>query len=330
MSKQKKGLGRGLSALLGEIEQEMATDVPVNTSESPEKESKYNAQEQDSTSYKTSDNSFQPLTHAGSDGDRIIMVSLSDIVPSSFQPRQEFADDAIEDLVNSIKEKGILQPILVRKDKNNAGKFEIIAGERRWRAATKAGIKQIPVLIKDFTDKQTLEVALIENLQRENLSPLEEAVAYQRLSDTFGHRQEDIAKAVGKSRSYITNTLRLLNLPDEVKVLLSEGKITAGHARTLLNTENPLERANEIIEKGLTVREAETLKKPTKEKQKKKKSAKRSSDVEMLEYELQNTLNLPVHINVDENKGKGSVVINFNSFAQLDALVEFLMAGSRV
>ena len=189
----------------------------------------------------------------------VMFLKTLSLLPSPFQPRKNFANDSLADLAQSIEEKGILQPVLVRKKKD--GNYEIIAGERRWRAAKQAGLQEIPVIVKDFADKEALEVALIENILRENLNPLEEAEGYRRLMDEFKNTQEQLAKALGKSRSYIANSLRLLNLPAEVKEMLASGLLSAGHARSLITAANPKELAQKIINAGLTVRQTEKLSK---------------------------------------------------------------------
>ena len=227
---KKFGLGRGLEALLG--------DEDINLNLDDETADVSNLVE--NTVFKSEKNK----------------VKISDIVPCSFQPRTEFDREALESLAQSIKEKGVLQPLLVRK-KND--KYEIIAGERRWRAAQLAGLDEVPVIIKDLNDSETLEIALIENLQRENLSAIEEAEGLNRLMSEYAYTQEIIGKVIGKSRSYIANTLRLLGLPEEIKQLVKENKLSAGHARALIGCENASELANKIVKEGLSVREAEAL-----------------------------------------------------------------------
>lgn len=183
-------------------------------------------------------------------------VDVNLLFPSPFQPRKDFDEEALNALVESVKEKGVLQPLLVRK-KN--GRFEIIAGERRWRASKLAGLQTVPVIVKDMDDKEVLEVALVENLLRENLSAIEEAEGFQRLIDEFSHTQEALAQIVGKSRSHVANTLRLLNLPDSVKDLVREGTLSAGHARALVGLDNAETLAKQIVAKDLNVRQVEEL-----------------------------------------------------------------------
>ena len=181
------------------------------------------------------------------------------MTPGRFQPRRKFDQEAIQSLVDSVRERGILQPLLVRQHPDDGAIFEIIAGERRWRAAQLAGLHQVPVVIRELTDREALEIALIENIQRQDLTALEEAEGYKRLMDEFGHTQEVLAKALGKSRSHIANMLRLLTLPLQVKQLVQEGSLTAGHARALLSVEDPVTTAQQVIEKGLNVRQVEQL-----------------------------------------------------------------------
>jgi ParB family chromosome partitioning protein len=187
------------------------------------------------------------------------MVPIEFVRPGRFQPRRHFDEEAMEALVASIREKGVLQPLLVRRHPNAGNMYEIIAGERRWRAAQAAALHEIPVVIREFSDRDALEIALVENIQRQDLSPLEEAEGYKRLMEEFNHTQEELAKAVGKSRSHVANMLRLLALPDPVKNLVEEGTLSAGHARALINVENAVAVAEEVVRLGLNVRQTEQL-----------------------------------------------------------------------
>ena len=220
MNKIKKGLGRGLSSLIGENK--------VETSNSK--------------------------------------LSLSDIIPNRYQPRKNFDEESLEELSNSIKERGVIQPIIVRKSKLESTKYEIIAGERRWLAARKAGLHDIPVIITNVDDLKSLEFAIVENVQRHDLNPLEEALGYKRLIDEFSYDQEKVSRFIGKSRSYITNSLRLLSLPEGVLNFVKDKKITAGHAKILVGLDNAEFIANKIIEKKLSVRQAESFVKIFKKK----------------------------------------------------------------
>ena len=223
MNKIKKGLGRGLSSLIGETKTESKTNK----------------------------------------------LLLSEIVPNKYQPRKNFDENYLEDLTNSIKERGIVQPIIVRKSSSQDSKFEIIAGERRWLAARKAGLHEIPVVVTEADDLKSLELAIVENVQRHDLNPLEEAQGYKRLIDEFSYDQEKVSKFIGKSRSHITNCLRLLTLPVDVIKLIEDKKITAGHAKILVGLENASFIANKIFEKKLSVRQAENFVKIFKNNKKK-------------------------------------------------------------
>lgn len=268
----------------------------------------------------------------------IMMVAISDLAPSPFQPRRVFNEEALIDLVGSIKEKGVLQPLLVRPSSTGETSYEIIAGERRFRASKIAGLIEVPVIIKDFDDKATLEVALIENLQREDLNPLEEAEAYKRLLQEFDYTQEELSKVVGKSRSYVANMMRLLDLPQTIKDLVNEKHLTTGHARTLLNAQNPEVLAAQIIEKGLSVRQAERLvmseggKKPRKTTlptfKKTETVYKKDSDLLALETELTNMLQTPVSIKWT-GKG-GEVVILYDGLEKLDFILQRLTSGGPI
>lgn len=264
----------------------------------------------------------------------ILTVALNDLVPSPFQPRRLFTEEALTDLVDSIREKGVLQPLLVRVTRVQNARYEIIAGERRYRASKLAGLSEVPVIVKEFDDQATLEVALIENLQREDLSPLEEAEGYKRLLQEFDYTQEALAKVVGKSRSYVANMMRLLDLPVTIKNLVENKQLTAGHARALLNAANAEELAEEIIQKGLNVRQAEKLvtskggvagRKNPKTSAGIQKLRQKDSDIAALENELGGLLNAPVSINW--NGKKGQVVVQFASLETLDVILQRLTNG---
>ena len=250
-------------------------------------------------------------------------LPIEQLRPSRFQPRRNFAEADIQALAESIREQGILQPILVRRHPEAPGSYEIVAGERRWRAAQTAQLHQVPVIVKDIGDEGVLEIALVENIQRQDLGPLEEAEGFQRLIDEFSHTQEELAKAVGRSRSHIANTIRLLNLPDKVKALLDEGALSAGHARALLNAADPEGLASQVVKRGLNVRQTEKLaqdgKKPT---PKRKTPATKDPDTIALEQDLSNMLGLRVSIDF-HGKG-GRLVINYDTLEQLDDLLNRL------
>lgn len=281
---KRRGLGRGLSALLGEVaeEAEGGEAAPRN----------------------------------------LRNVGIDRLRPGRYQPRQSFDDDAISDLVDSIREKGILQPILVRRLDDGDG-FEIIAGERRWRAAQRAGLHEVPVLVKDFSDREALEVALVENLQRQDLSALEEAQGYRRLLEEFGNTQEELARAVGKSRSHVANTMRLLALPDPVKLMVEAGELTAGHARALLATDDPLAVARQVVARGLNVRQTEKLaQKPPRRQPKAPRDEHKDADTRALERDLSALLGLKVTI---EFHGRGGeLTIHYGTLEQLDDILHRL------
>lgn len=289
MAEKKNKLGRGLSALLGDANEDYAKLDKVRTSKA---------------------------------------VALDLLHPGKFQPRHFVDQNAIDALAQSIREKGVLQPLLVRRHPDDPQAFEIIAGERRWRAAQLAQLSEVPVIIKDFDDQTTLEVAIVENVQRENLSAVEEADAYQRLMQDFSHTQEDIARLVGKSRSHVANTLRLLALDAKVKKLVEEGLLSAGHARTLIGVDGAYDKAKKIIEKNLSVRQAEQLAKKSANDAGSKKSVKaRPKDVDTiaLERDLSNLLGLKV--SVEGNGPKGELRIAYDNLDQLDFVIDRLKAA---
>ncbi|MGE0283846.1 MAG: ParB/RepB/Spo0J family partition protein [Rhizobiaceae bacterium] len=250
-------------------------------------------------------------------------VSLDLLRPGRFQPRRRFGQEEMDSLEASIREKGVIQPILVRKTSDQA--YEIIAGERRWRAAQRAGLHELPVVVRELTDREALEIALVENVQRADLSPIEEALGYQRLMSEFDHTQEQLSKVVGKSRSHVANLLRLLDLPPGVKTLLDGGKITAGHARALLGVENAETLARQIVARNLNVRQTERLAQLGKKRTAKKQplSAK-DTDTLALEHELSALLGLKVSL---KPSGKaGDLTIRYESLEQLDDVVQRLSA----
>ena len=257
MDKIKKGLGRGLSSLIGEVKIE------------PKKN----------------------------------QLQISDLVPNKYQPRKIFDESSLEDLTNSIKERGVIQPIIVRKSNEDKEKYEIIAGERRWLAAQRAGLHNVPVVLTEADDLKSLEFAIIENVQRHDLNPIEEARGYKRLINEFSYDQEKVSKFIGKSRSHITNSLRLLNLPDEVIELIADQKLSTGHAKILVGLENAKFVANKIIEKKLTVRQSENFVKIFKNKRKIIKT--KDTNIIALELSISNKIGLNVTIkNKKRNNGK--------------------------
>jgi ParB family chromosome partitioning protein len=276
MNKIKKGLGRGLSSLIGETKIE------------PQKN----------------------------------QLSISDLVPNKYQPRKIFDETNLEDLTNSIKERGVIQPIIVRKSIDDKSKFEIIAGERRWLAAQRAGFHRVPVVVTEADDLKSLEFAIIENVQRHDLNPLEEAQGYKKLIDEFSYDQEKVSQFIGKSRSYIANSLRLLTLPDDVIKLIETQKLTAGHAKILVGLNNSSFLAAKIVEKKLSVRQAEKLVKIFK-KNKQKKINQKDINILDLENSLLNKIGLNVLIKNDK-RNKGSITFFYKEIDQLNKIIEII------
>jgi len=279
MNKIKKGLGRGLSSLIGETKVENKTNN----------------------------------------------LSLADIVPNKYQPRKNFDEENLNDLVNSIKERGVIQPIIVRKSNTDNSKYEIIAGERRWLAAQKAGLHDIPVVVTDADDLKSLEFAIVENVQRHDLNPLEEAQGYKRLIDEFAYDQDKVSKFIGKSRSYISNSLRLLNLPQEVLDFVEQKKITAGHAKILVGLDNAVFLANKFIEKKLSVRQAENLVKIFR-KSKRNTPTKVDSNIRDLENSISEKIGLSVSIKNNKNN-KGTISFYYKELDQLNKIIDIIKSG---
>jgi ParB family chromosome partitioning protein len=295
---EKRGLGRGLSALLGE-EPAAPVAAPDADAATPAK------------------------------GSRV--VAIDQIYPGWFQPRRNFDEDEMNALVESVAAQGILQPLLVRPHPKFAGAFEILAGERRWRAAQRAHLHEVPVLVKEIGDREALEIALVENIQRSDLNAIEEAQGFKRLIDEFGHTQEALATALGKSRSHIANLLRLLTLPDEIKAMVADGRLSMGHARALvgLAAEPALALAQAIVRDDLSVRAAERAAKPTEETQfltrKGRGGRKRDANIVALERELSAALGLKVEIAFDGTRG--ALTIRYDSLDQLDDVLKKLRIG---
>jgi ParB family chromosome partitioning protein len=275
-SKIKKGLGRGLSSLIGETKIE----------------------------------------------DKTNKLSLSDIIPNKYQPRKNFEKENLDDLANSIKERGVIQPIIVRLSNSDKSKYEIIAGERRWLAARQAGLHEIPVVVTEADDLKSLEFAIVENVQRHDLNPLEEAQGYKRLIDEFSYDQEKVSKFIGKSRSYITNSLRLLNLPIEVLKFVEEKKISAGHAKILVGLDNALFIANKIIEKKLSVRQSENFVKIFKKKPGSLNTAK-DPNIKNLESSISDKIGLNVLIK-NNKKNKGTITFSYHDIDQLNKIIDII------
>lgn len=290
---KRKSLGRGLGALLGDDDLSLS-DLPDTDIAAPENKAN--------------------------------TVNINLIKASPFQPRTEFDEEALKALADSISEKGVLQPLLVRKAGDD---YELIAGERRLRASKLAGLTEVPVIIREMTDKEVLEVALVENLLRENLSAIEEAEGLQRLIDEFSHTQDALSKIIGKSRSHIANTLRLLSLPEEVQNLVKEGKLSAGHARSLVGLENAAELAQLIIKKDLNVRQVEELVNKLKNPVEKTKENKElNQDLADIEKSLNKSLGLRIKISQGK-QGSGKVIMQYSSIAELDMIIELLEQNRR-
>lgn len=253
-------------------------------------------------------------------------VPIENVYANPDQPRRTFNEQDLQDLTASITEKGVIQPLIVRPDPTNQGGYQIVAGERRWRAAQRAKLHTIPVLIRELSDTEVLELAIIENIQRSDLNAVEEALGYRQLMDKFGHTQEKMALALGKSRSHIANLLRLLNLPSEVLEYLQNGQLSAGHARTLVPTEDPIALARIIISKGLSVRQAEVLAKAKKPSAPQKRRLKPAKDADTRAIENDLTAHLGVKVTIDHKSGgqSGELRIKYTDLEQLDGLCQLL------
>ena len=280
MDKIKKGLGRGLSSLIGE------TKVDSQKNQLP----------------------------------------ISDLVPNKYQPRKIFDEANLDDLKNSIQENGMIQPIIVRKSNYDKSKFEIVAGERRWLAAQRAGLHNVPVVVTEVDDLKSLEFAIVENVQRHDLNPLEEAQGYKRLIDEFSYDQEKVSKFIGKSRSYITNSLRLLTLPKDVINLIEEQKLTTGHAKILVGLENASFIANKIIEKKLSVRQAENFVRIFKNTKRKNSSTNKDTNIIALELSISNKIGLNVDIK-NNKRNKGKISFEYKDLDQLNKIIDIIKSN---
>tara|TARA_B100000686_G_C16731049_1_gene940703 strand:- start:20 stop:865 length:846 start_codon:yes stop_codon:yes gene_type:complete len=272
----KKGLGRGLSSLLGDSSKKIDTNK----------------------------------------------VSIKDIVRSKFQPRKHFDKESLEELTNSIKKQGIIQPIVVRPDKLKDGKYEIVAGERRWLASQNAGLHEVPVVILNIDDVKSLEFAIVENVQRQDLNPIEEARGYQKLIDDFSYNQEKLSQFIGKSRSYIANSIRLLSLPENVLLMVEEGNLSAGHARSLIGLNNSTEIAKKIVERKLSVRQSEILARQYRDK-KIKLVSKKDANIISLQKDLEEKTGLNISINNKKNN-TGTISFDYKNLEQLDKLIDVI------
>jgi ParB family chromosome partitioning protein len=256
------------------------------------------------------------------------MVPIAQISPGRYQPRRVFDPDEIEALAQSVRNQGVLQPILVRRVSVDPPRYELVAGERRWRAAQAARLHEIPAVVKDLSDREALEAALVENIQRQDLSPLEEAEAFSRLAEEFGHTQEAIGQALGKSRAHVANTIRLLGLPDAVKDMLARREIDAGHARVLLTAADPLGLARRIVAEGLTVRQAEALAREARQQPRGKATRRgadaRDADTRAMEKRLEEATGLKVALQHKRGGDSGSVTFRYSNLDQFDDLVQKL------
>ncbi|WP_425040076.1 ParB/RepB/Spo0J family partition protein [Primorskyibacter sp. S187A] len=254
-------------------------------------------------------------------------LPIEKIHPNADQPRRAFDEAALEDLTASISQKGVLQPLIVRPHPSKTGEYQIVAGERRWRAAQRANLHELPVLVREFTDTEVMEVAIIENVQRADLNPVEEAAGYKMLMETFGHTQDQVAKALGKSRSHIANLLRLLTLPDALQAFVRDGSLSMGHARALLTAEDPHGLASQVIKKGLSVRETERLAKGVETKTttgSKTKAPAKDADTRALEGDLSAHLGMAVSINHKPGGEGGTITLSYRDLDQLDSLCRLL------
>lgn len=286
---KRRNLGRGLSALLGDEQSDYARLEQLRASRT---------------------------------------LSVDQLRPGRFQPRRLMTEAGIEELARSIADRGVLQPLLVRRHPHEEGAFEIIAGERRWRAAQRAQVHEVPVVVKELTDGEALEIALVENLQRQDLTPLEEAEGYRRLMEEFAHTQEDLARVVCKSRSHVTNMMRLLSLPEPVKAMVDDGQLSAGHARALVSAADPLATAELVVKRGLNVRQTESAVKAEGATQLRRRvtAIAKSATTEALEHELSTLLGLPVEIRY---RGHGGTLsLHYRSLHQLDDILSRLSHGA--
>jgi len=291
----RRGLGRGLSALMADV---APADQPTN----------------------------EPARRRGD-----MFVPIEKIEANPDQPRRLFRPEDLEELAASIKEKGVLQPLIVRNNPRKPESYEIVAGERRWRAAQMAQLHQLPVLVRDYSDTEVLEIAIIENIQRADLNAIEEAAGYRQLMDRFGHTQEKLAEALSKSRSYIANLMRLLQLPEEVLDMVRSGQLSAGHARALITTDNPFDLAKQVVAKDLSVRETEQLAKGPKPAKAKRSGAPRTKDADTIaiEQDLSANLKMKVQINHSVGQESGQLSISYKNMDELDEICRILSSADR-
>lgn len=304
--KKAKGLGKGLDALFGDVEV-----TPVKSADKKESSKQAKAD----TAAKKSDE-----TEASQGG--VLYIDINDIKPNTGQPRKHFDEEKLEELASSIQQHGLIQPIVLRKLKTG---YEIVAGERRWRACRIVGLKEVPCIVKELTDEENMLLAIIENMQREDLNPIEEAEGLKQMIDTYGLTQEQVSYSVGKSRPYITNSLRLLKLPEEVRTLTASGQISVGHAKALAavkDRDKQITLAKKTAKDGLSVRQIELMAKETKAPARKAPKAKKSADEKKIEEDMKNALGTKVNLNRKGKKGK--IEIEFYSDEELERLIELI------
>ena len=297
--KERRGLGRGLSALMADVD-----TPPAAVNDGPPRKAE-------------------------------ALIAIERIAPNPDQPRRTFTEDALEELAKSVREKGVIQPLILRKNPRDPNGYEIVAGERRWRAAQRAQLHEVPAIVRDLDDTEVLEIAIIENIQRADLNAVEEARGYRQLMDRFGHTQEQLSEALGKSRSHIANMLRLLNLPDAVMDHLVSGELSAGHARALLTTEDPVGLAALVIKRGLSVRDTEKLAKTDSKAASPSKAGagvEKDADTILLERDLKAALGMGVSIDHTAGGESGVLKIRYRNLEQLDEVCRRLSAveGGRV
>jgi ParB family chromosome partitioning protein len=323
-----RGLGKGLSALMGENYSATATAVPTAKEGAGKDTAKAKT--------KPLDPAIE-VAEAAAGG--VYTLPVLKLHPGKYQPRTQFTDEAIGELAESIKKNGIMQPIIVRVSGKTEGKYEIVAGERRWRAAQKAGLDQVPVIIRDIPDKQALELALVENIQRQDLSPIEEAMGYQRLIEEFEYTQEELSGVIGKSRSHIANLLRLLSLPDDIRDMVERSELTMGHARALIGAPGAAEMAREVVKRGLNVRQVEQMVRDRSGVEKRSvnrapaklqvqggyvPASQGQKDPDIIALEESLSENLGLRVSIDDRGQSGEIVISYDSLSQLDSILRRL------
>lgn len=311
-AKKARGLGKGLDALFGDMEVSLESERKENT-----------LSEENVFSGNKTEKSIAGYASGAEGSSGISYIKINDIKPNSNQPRKVFDEDKLNDLAASIKEHGLIQPIVLRNVEKG---YEIVAGERRWRAARKAGVKEVPCIVRDLTDEENMLLAIIENMQREDLNPIEEAEGLNQMIDTYGLTQDQVSKSIGKSRPYITNCLRLLKLPEKVRAYVSEGKLSSGHARAIVSA-GSVERQEKLAEltvnEGLSVRQIEKLVQESKEgKKPKARPRQKNADVKRVEEDLKNVLGTKVTLNQKGKKGR--IEIEYYSREELERLIEML------